>query len=251
MAAEPVPQWAQTAAQPTTLFTMAREVLPLQDVNDMRHKLVQRGFTLIELLVVIVLMSLMTLAFINNQSKFDSSTIMRSLAYSIALSVRQAQVYGVSVQSTGGSFAASHGLYFFVSSTNQSSYALFADNDPSSPNRYAPGADTKEQDFKLNIGFKISEVCAVVNSAVRRCTGSDDSTGTGEITSVDVIFTRPDPDAHIFAYNGTTPMSPAEIYSSAYVKLLAINGDYRFITVANTGQVTVCNINAALGSVGC
>ena len=38
----------------------------------MRHQLVQRGFTLIELLVVLVLMSLMTLAFINNQSKFDS-----------------------------------------------------------------------------------------------------------------------------------------------------------------------------------
>src|SRR3569623_987777 len=92
----------------------------------------RRGFTLIELLVVISIMLILTSVFVLRQQRFNSSTLLRSLAYSIALSVRQAQVYGTSVrESSAGAFssntsAKSYGIYFSSGSTG--SYILFADS---------------------------------------------------------------------------------------------------------------------------
>ena len=58
----------------------------------------RRGFTLIELLVVMSIMLILTSLFILRQQRFNSSTLLQSLAYSVALSVRQAQVYGTSIR---------------------------------------------------------------------------------------------------------------------------------------------------------
>jgi len=217
------------------------------------------GFTLVELLVVIVIMSLITLVFLNRQSKFDSATIMRSLAYSVALSVRQAQVYGVSVRPTAtgaANFSAAHGLHF--SSATPSSYIIFADQKDSAGNRdnaYTAAQDTVDQTFTLGGGYRITELCAV-NSLGRRCTGANDSSGPpGSISSLVILFVRPNPDAQIFAYkNDGTPLlvgGVPETYSSAYVQISSVNGDTRFIAITNTGQVSVCGLGAALGSSGC
>src|SRR2546430_1163739 len=98
-----------------------------------------RGFTLIELLVVSAIIVIITALFLLRQSKFDSSTVLRGLAYSMALSMRQAQVYGVSVAGTptaqsncingvyAGSncYATGYGLYF--SKASNRTYILFAD----------------------------------------------------------------------------------------------------------------------------
>ncbi len=211
------------------------------------------GFTLIELLVVLVIMSLMTLAFVNRQTRFDSATIMRSLAYSVALSVRQAQVYGISVRSTsvGGaaSFVVSHGLSF----TNGSNYILFADTD--GDHRYSTG-DTIEQTFKLNNEYRVAEVCAVI-SGVKRCSGSDDTAGgVGTATTVSILFTRPNPEATIYAFDASSPLplpvtGVIEAYTSAFVKIMSVSGEYRFVAISNVGQVTVCPANIAIGAAGC
>src|SRR5581483_5967852 len=101
--------------------------------------------------------------------KFDSSTIMRSLVYSIALSVRQAQVYGISVLPTSpgsGNFSASHGLLFQKSTAT--SYLLFADQD----NNHKFSGDPIEKTFNISGSFTISEFCAVYyagSTQVRRC----------------------------------------------------------------------------------
>src|SRR3989344_6308477 len=90
-----------------------------------------RGFTLIELLVVSLIIVLITGTLIFRQQGFNSSTLLRSLSYSVALSMRQAQVYGVSVRENAagsGTFASGYGVYFgntLVDSSNH--YLLFAD----------------------------------------------------------------------------------------------------------------------------
>ena len=204
--------------------------------------------------MVIVIMSLITLVFLNRQSKFDSSTIMRSLAYSIALSVRQAQVYGISVRSSGpssGNFSSAHGLYF-VSST-PSSYVLFADKD--TDKKYTISIDGVDQNFNLNKGYVITEFCAVSSSG-KRCTGADDTSGVATISSLSIMFIRPNPDAYVYAFDslgnkilfGGLP----EIFSTAYLQVASLNSpDKRFISITNTGQVSVCALNASLGSAGC
>jgi prepilin-type N-terminal cleavage/methylation domain-containing protein len=203
--------------------------------------LIAQGFTLIELLVVLVLMSLLTLAFLERQQKFDSSTIMRSLAYSIALSVRQAQVYGISVLPTApgsGNFAGSHGLLFQKTSTT--SYILFADSD----NNHKFLSDPIERTFNLGGNFTVSEFCAIFyNGATqtRRCDGSDDSGGgSGSISNLDIIFVRPNPDAQIYAYDASNnPIAGDPPYSYAYIRIKAIDGSVRGIHVYSTGQISV------------
>src|SRR3990167_11377146 len=64
-----------------------------------------RGFTLVELIVVSAIILLITGFVMFQQAKFNSATLMRSLTYSVALSMRQAQVYGTSVREFSGAFA--------------------------------------------------------------------------------------------------------------------------------------------------
>jgi prepilin-type N-terminal cleavage/methylation domain-containing protein len=71
-----------------------------------------KGFTLVELLVVFAIMTLITALILFQHRRFDSSTLLRSLAYSIALSIRQSQVYGTSVRQFGSNFNYSYGVYF-------------------------------------------------------------------------------------------------------------------------------------------
>lgn len=205
-----------------------------------RHGLYS-GFTLVELLVVLVLMSLLTLVFLERQQKFDSSTLMRSLAYSIGLSLRQAQVYGISVRpSAAGSanFSTSHGLFFQKSSTT--SYLLFADQDGN--NRFQ--GDPVEQTFALGSNFTLSEFCAIYyNGAtqVKRCSGGDDSGGgTGSISMLNIIFVRPNPDAKIYALDASyNPIAGDPPYTYAYIQIKAIDGSTRGIHVWATGQISV------------
>src|SRR6266481_8758790 len=75
----------------------------------------RRGFTLVELLVTIgiTLVILGTLVF--NQSHYSDSAALKNLADTIGLTVRQAQVYGVSVKefNTGSNnFSSAYGVDF-------------------------------------------------------------------------------------------------------------------------------------------
>src|ERR1700722_20139604 len=58
------------------------------------------GFTLIELLVVITIMTIITSIAVFSNAQFNSSIVLSNLAYEIALSVREAQDYGISVHSS-------------------------------------------------------------------------------------------------------------------------------------------------------
>src|SRR6185503_3627706 len=132
----------------------------------------RRGFTLIELIVVMSIMLILTSIFILRQQRFNSSTLLQSLAYSVALSVRQAQVYGTSIrESSIGAFdsanessaAKAYGVYFSSGSTG--SYILFA--DANNNGEYDTGEAV--QVFTLNQGYAISKFCATTSGSVQRC----------------------------------------------------------------------------------
>jgi prepilin-type N-terminal cleavage/methylation domain-containing protein len=213
--------------------------------NKKEFSRLDRGFTLIELLVVLVIISVMTFLLLIQQSKFDSSTVLRSLAYNIALSVRQAQVYGVSVKENAlgtGTFAQGYGLYFDPSAANQNSYKLFADLNNNG--RYDSGEETSI--FQTNNGYVLSEVCVTRSSdGAKLCSGSDDTSGT-RISTLAILFNRPNPDAQFvvsLASNGPPP-NPNQ-FTSAYIQIQATDGTTRGIHVYVTGQVSVDTINPA------
>jgi len=201
------------------------------------------------MLVVITIMALITTTLLIRQSRFDSSTVLRSLAYSVALSVRQAQVYGTSVFGTstlssncsGGSYnsgfcyAAGYGLY--IDSGSLTGYTLFADlnND----GQYESSEAVKV--FTLGTGYAISDFGATTTgTAVSR------SYLGGQINNLTILFKRPNPDACIATSNSANACqphaAPSETYASAYIRIQA-TGDptnTKSVSVSTTGEVTVC-----------
>lgn len=188
-----------------------------------------RGFSLLELLVVMSIFSVISLIVLANHSRFNSSVLLGSLAYKIALSVREAQVYGLSVRGQSTSFQVGYGVHFAGGTT----YTLFADMDGNkmydtiADNGFP--ADVIVKAYTLSQGHLISDFCGIQVSGTRQC-----AVGS-VITYLDVVFLRPDPDASMVS----NIFAPPSSYSSAEITVSSPQGSTRKVTVASTGQVSV------------
>ncbi|HEY0907941.1 MAG TPA: prepilin-type N-terminal cleavage/methylation domain-containing protein [Candidatus Paceibacterota bacterium] len=174
----------------------------------------QAGFTLIELMVSIGIFSLITVLAVFNNAQFNSSVLLTNLAYEVALSVRQAQVYGVTVRrDSSGLFTSAYGVHF--SASTPSSYFIFQDT---ARNRvYDSGSDIILETLNLQKGNTIGRVCADTT-----CTFGD----------LDITFERPNPDAS-FRLNGTGS------YQKGEVCIVSPRGTKRRVIVDQTGQISV------------
>jgi prepilin-type N-terminal cleavage/methylation domain-containing protein len=198
----------------------------------------QGGFTLVELLVVSAIIIIITAFLLLRQSSFNSAIILRGLAYSVALSVRQAQVYGTSVLGVGAAgspqYAPAYGLYFDKDQSGQ--YVLFSDLPPGN-GIYDSGEVVKT--FLLGKGYTMTKFC--VQGTQNRCSGG----GAGDIAYLSILFKRPNPDALFVALDSTKTSFSNEVYSQSYVRVQSANGAYRNVIISATGQVSVSAPNAA------
>lgn len=177
------------------------------------------GFTLIELLVVIGIMIVITTLVLARHNQFNGTVLLKNLSYSIALSVRQAQVYGISGRSVSGAIGTKFGVHF--TSANPTQYTLFVDSD--ADGTYDSGESIEA--FSIGGGYSISDLCANTGS-VDRCSAA------GAIDRLTIVFTRPNPDAVI-----TTDL--LESYTSATITVLSAQGNTRKVNVTTTGQIAV------------
>lgn len=215
-----------------------------------KRALAPRGFTLVELLVVSLIIVFITAFVLFRHQGFNSATLLRSLSYSIALSVRQAQVYGVSVRESAvgsGVFATGYGVHFgnagLVDSTH---YLLFADANGNG--QYAAGEELPR--FTIGNGrgtdYLIKNICAHSIVSGDQCSASSPATSPS-ITSLTIYFRRPNPDACFATSNSAGACATATtppVYDYAYVQIKPFTGtDWRTIKITNTGQIAVCKPN--------
>ncbi len=182
-----------------------------------------RGFSLIELLVVVGIFVVITGVVLANNARFNSSVLLGNAAYDVALSVRQAQVYGLSTQVHQGVFQVGYGMHF----AGPVEYLLFADLD--SNKRYDPATDQIVQTYALGRGHTVYRYCGQKSDGTEDCTDNQ-----AAITHLDIAFLRPNPDSTI------TADSPAP-YSSAKITLRSASGETRTVSVQSTGQISVSN----------
>lgn len=188
-----------------------------------------RGFTVIELMVASSIIIVITTVLLFRHERFNSSTILRSLSYSVALSVRQAQLYGTSVRETssGSAVFPSYGLYFKSGDTTH--YFLAADSNANNVIATDGSEDiSPPSPYTISGGYMIKDFCATVVA-----TGVNHCKSTGEIDTLTVRFVRPNLDALV-----STNQSGYQ-YSSAYIQLESPGEDTRGITVTSTGQISV------------
>lgn len=204
------------------------------------HSSFKQGFTVVELLVVVAVITALTAVMLLQQQRFDSTTLLRSLAYRTALSVREAQSYGTSVRLTGTA-APAYGIYLTTGSNT--TYYLFADvnNDRCRAGDAVCPANPGTEDidtFTLGSNYTINRFLARTSSFTH--------TSGAEITSLTIFFIRPNPDACFATSAGTNSCaaSPPYAYQNAEIQLRAPSGSTRSVMITNTGQISVGNVGS-------
>ena len=186
----------------------------------------KKGFTLLELLVVSSIFTVVTSLVLVKFSLFNNTILTTNLAYDIALSIRQAQTFGLNVKGFGSGtsvvFDTGYGVHFASASNN--SYILFADLNKNK--KYS--SNELIESFSIKGGHIIEKFCASVSGSSQIC--SDEFGGPDDL---DVVFTRPDPDAVIKSYD------PEVTYQSATIRVRAPQGVRREIKVYSTGQIAI------------
>ena len=194
-----------------------------------------RGFSLVELLVVVSIMTIITSVVLSGQGAFNSQTLLTNLAYDMALGIREAQNYGLSVRevSPGSTnFNAGYGVHYDRS--DLLAYVLFADTDSGSGfNRLYDGTTvgcTNEcvREYTIRRGNSIERFCAVASlDGSEHCSDSL----TNPITFLDIVYPRAESDASI-----KTNRSVA--YKSARIQIISPKGLRRTIEATVTGQIS-------------
>ncbi len=192
----------------------------------------EKGFSLIEIAVSIGIFMIMTGILLYNHGKFNSNLIVTNLAYEVALAVRSAQVYGLSVLQAGtgtDNFSAAYGISISKEDpiTDTKDIIIFADtNPPSGNNFYTQGQDVLEEMVTIQGNNYVSEIC--VNDTT--CSGFDILT---------ITFKRPNPEAIINTFESTGSIRNQNA-SNAKITLKSSRSDkVSVVTVTNTGQISI------------
>ncbi len=198
------------------------------------------GFTLVELLVSISIFIFMTALLVANYGSFNNSVLLTNLAYDIALSIRTAQTYGLSVQGQNNNFQNPYGVAFCaisicsdstVSFTNKQ-VILFSDSS-ASKGAYNTGDALVPPNYAIKNGAFIGDICLYGNAW--QCGQS----------RVDITFLRPNPDALICLQgSGGAPFNcSGSLQALSVVKIIvqAPDGNQRSIIVRKTGEISVVN----------
>lgn len=196
-----------------------------------------KGFTLVELLVCIVIFVLMTGFVAVKYGGFNQSMLLNNLAYDIALTIREAQSYGVSVSdiAVAGDFNKTYGVHFDGAGTPgpggvryNKTFILYADTDNN--NRYTL-ADPIIRRYVIGRGNYIRQLCH--NST---CGAGQVAGGVGAFTSrqdASILFKRPSPAPMIYSQ---------AIPNASYLEIRISNEDssiMKKIVVRSTGQISI------------
>lgn len=203
-------------------FITVRHIRPH---NGLFLVLRSRGFSLIELVVVTGIIVLMSSILLANYNRFGGAITLRNVVYDIALTMREAQTYGISVRKFGagaGSFGAGYGVH--LENTSPNSYLMFADA-VNSNGLYDAGESVNL--YTMTGGYQIQDLRATPTGGGAEVSG---------LNKLDIIFKRPDPDAYIRANDVT-----GTLYQHACVVIQSPRGDMLSIVVELTGQISVQN----------
>ncbi len=188
----------------------------------------KRGFSLFELLVSLSIFTILTTVLLIKNSTFKGDILVTNLAYEVALTVREAQTYGINVKAvnTGTQLAPilnynyPYGVHFDYSIPT--AYVLFSDQN--SNGLYALSGSEEIKTYSIQQGNKISSICVTDTNNTKSCDAA--------IGYIDITFKRPDPDAMI-------KTSLNSVMKSAEITLISPKGVTKKVTVERTGQISV------------
>lgn len=193
------------------------------------------GMTLVELMVVLGIFLMVAGLTIFDYGRFRSSVSVQNLADDIALTIRRAQNYAIGVQNTGSDFSKGYGIHFSTVSGgtttagSNKSFIIFNDANPNM-SYDSSGSGSSCDSSTVSPTDECLDLLSITTSdqIVEIC--PDGSCGS---TEVDIVFVRPEPNAHI-CVGGSCSASSVDIV----VKDLR-SENTKTITITSVGQISV------------
>ena len=202
------------------------------------HSKDSRGFTLIELMVSITIAVLIMTVVMFSYRTFSDNLALSAAEQEISISIRQVQIYGLSVrQSSAGSGNFSTGFGIYASANDPTNYYLFSDanNDNKCDDGKSCSSATElmEKDTLQN-GVEIAPngICGAAFGGAIICPPN-----AGAV-SMDVTFVRPNPNA-VIRFTDKNGAFLGGAYQSGQIQLISQLGKTATVTIGNTGQISV------------
>lgn len=218
-----------------------------------------KGFTLVEMAIVTAIFGLLTAIVVFKYGDFTSNLLVTNMAYEIALTTRQAQIFGLGVrgyvEGEDRNFNYPYGVFFNLADGSTGSpnetkkFAFFVDKNEDNDPGYGQcntslgngdcvcltGDECIEQ-LTLQRNIKITEI--KVSAAIDICEADD-------VDKLAVTFQRPSPEARI-----EWQTNNINGYEFAQLKVEAQGSDINpaYVLIRQNGQISVsgndiCSIN--------
>jgi len=179
------------------------------------------GFSTVELLVTLAIFVIITTIVLVNFPTLSNKIALENLVTEVALTVRQAQVFGVSSREfgVGSGIFPGHGVHF--DSAQNTTFFLFADVDDDK--LFDESTELLETFSMRRLNF-ISALCGFA-TPTSPCT---------PLTKLDITFKRPNPEPIL---RGTT--ATVDDYSYVAIQVSSPSGNNRRIIVWSNGQIAI------------
>lgn len=203
-------------------------------------------------MVVLAIIGVVMTIVMSSQSTFNKTLILKNAAYDIALTLRNAQTYGLGSRAVNAMANTGYGVHFQIDTPGF--FTLFADTHPApsssschpTSDASAPDAqpgdclyepttqsqgqkDQKVIEYALGNGIVVSDFCVLNSSwSCARAQG-------GGLSSLDIVFARPNPDTFIRA-NGSS--NTEYTFVCLTVSSSQVGGTERYVSVASSGEIT-------------
>jgi type II secretory pathway pseudopilin PulG len=211
-----------------------------------------KAFTLVELMVSVGIFVLMTVLLIVKFGNFNQGVLLTNTAYDIALIMRTAQTFGLSVSNAAQDSGTSEFKYPYGVNVSTISSApgandsvknrviLFADSNPATTPPGPDGAyssaagafDIPKQVYNLTRGAYVSSIC--IGASESDC---PEINPVNNATNVSITFKRPDPKSLICGVS--TGCSGNTFSKFAKITISGSDGSQRYITVRENGQISI------------
>ncbi len=206
-----------------------------------------RAFTVVELLIAVSIFVFMTALLVARYGNFNQNVLLTNTAYDVALEIRTAQTYGLSIRSVTdvgdpsapapisneAVFQNAYGVHLVKDSSelilfSTPSYGDDANTIYDGPDTYG---DTDIAVSTLRRGSKISDIC--VGSGPSDCSYTS-------VDEMDITFKRPSPSAIICVKpDSPTDMSCNDGYVYVEIQVESSDNTVRTVVVRENGQISV------------